>query len=448
MFIFDFLIKAGPIVMIPVIITVIGLVFRLSLTKAFKSGLTIGIGFAGINLVIGLLTSNLGPAAKAMVENIGIKLDVLDVGWGSIAAITWSSPVIPILIATIFILNIVLLVLKATHTLDVDIWNYHHMAIVGVMTYFVTESIILSILAAAMMALITFKMSDWSQPLVSKYFGIPGVSLPTVSALSSLIIAVPLNWLINKIPGIDKINIDMKNAKKYLGFFGEPMIMGLLLGCVIGALAKYDLTKVFQIGVNMAAVMVLIPKMVSLFMEGLMPISEAAKKFTSKKFKDRKFFIGLDAAVIVGNPEVITTALIIIPLTIFMAVILPGNRLLPFADLAVIPFRMALIVALTNGNLFKNIVIGLGTMAAILLAGTATSPVLTALAKTVGIHVAGGGLISSFASTSLTASFIVFKVFTSNLLITLPLFAVVFAAIWIYMDVIRPKKIQASGDES
>ncbi|MCO7125350.1 PTS galactitol transporter subunit IIC [Sporolactobacillus shoreicorticis] len=447
MFIFDFFIKAGPIVMIPVIITIIGLVFRLPLTKAFKSGLIIGIGFAGINLVIGLLTSNLGPAAKAMVKNFGIKLDVLDVGWGSIAAVTWSSPIIPILIGTIFVANIILLILKATNTLDVDIWNYHHMAIVGVMTYFVTENILVSILAAASMAIITFKLSDWSQPLVSKYFGIPGVSLPTVSAMSSLIIAVPLNWLIDKIPGVNKINLDMKNAKKYLGFFGEPMIMGLLLGCAIGALAKYDLTRIFQVGVNMAAVMVLIPKMVALFMEGLMPISEAAKKLTSKKFKGRKFFIGLDAAVVVGNPEVITTALILIPLTILLAIVLPGNRLLPFADLAVIPFRVALVVALTNGNLFKNIIIGLGTMSAILLAGTATSPVLTALAKTVGINVAGGGLISSFASTSLTASFLVFKVFTSNLWITLPVFIVIFAVVWIYMDVIRPKKTHQSGDE-
>ncbi|QQV79611.1 hypothetical protein JG559_01125 [Enterococcus faecalis] len=68
-----------------------------------------------------------------------VKLDALDVGWGSIAAVTWASPIIPILIFAILLVNIVLLVLKRTHTLDVDIWNYHHMAIVGVMVYFVTK---------------------------------------------------------------------------------------------------------------------------------------------------------------------------------------------------------------------------------------------------------------------------------------------------------------------
>jgi mannitol/fructose-specific phosphotransferase system IIA component (Ntr-type) len=37
--------------------------------KVYPTGLTVGIGFIGINLVIGLLGNSLGPAAQAMVEN-------------------------------------------------------------------------------------------------------------------------------------------------------------------------------------------------------------------------------------------------------------------------------------------------------------------------------------------------------------------------------------------
>ncbi|MBU3200321.1 PTS galactitol transporter subunit IIC [Clostridium estertheticum] len=439
---FTVLLNAGPTVMLPVIMFIIGLIFGVKPAKAFRSGLTIGIGFAGIKLIIGLLASNLGPAAQAMVKNFGLKLDVLDIGWGAIAAITWSSPIIPILIFAILLTNIVMLILKKTNTLDVDIWNYHHMAIVGVMTYFVTKNIVLGIAATVTMGIVTFKMSDWSEHLVSGYFELPGVSLPTVSALSSLIIAVPLNWLMDKIPGVNKIKIEAKHAKKYLGLFGEPMIMGLILGGVIGALAKYDIVKILNVAVNMAAVMVLIPKMTSLFMEGLMPISEAAKKFTKAKFKGRKFLIGLDAAVVVGSSEVITTSLIVIPLTIALAVFLPGNRVLPFADLAVVPFRIALVVALTDGNILKNIVIGLACTGAILLAGTNTATDMTNLAKASGIDLslAAGALISSFAATSLTLSFIIYKVFTGNVLITLPIFLAAFIAIWVYIEVIKKKK--------
>lgn len=439
--VFNVIMKAGSIVMLPIIITIVGLIFRLKLAKAFRSGLTIGIGFAGINLVIDMLKSNLGPASKAMVQNFGIKLDILDVGWGSIAAVTWASPIIAILIFCILAVNIVMLALKATDTLDVDIWNYHHMAIVGIMVFFVTKNIPLSIAATVVMAVITFKLSDWTAPLVEDFFGIPGVSLPTMSFLSSVVIAVPLNWILDKIPGINKINFHVKDAQKYLGFFGEPMMLGLILGGIIGVLAKYPVDKILYLGVTMAAVMVLIPKMTSFFMEGLMPISDAAQKFTQEKFKGRKFLIGLDAAVVVGNSDVITTSLIVIPLTILIAGILPGNRVLPFADLAVVTFRVALVVAIARGNLFKSIIMGIATTSAVLLAGTATAPVLTALASSVGLNLStNGSLISSFAATSLTVSFLVYKAFTGNLLIGIPVLVIVIAAVWVFMSKLSKKR--------
>lgn len=443
--VFNFFIDAGPTVMLPVIITIIGLIFGLKISRAFKSGLTLGIGFAGIKLILDFMTTNVGPAAKAMVDRTGVKLDALDVGWGSIAAVTWASPIIPILIFAILLVNIVLLILKRTHTLDVDIWNYHHMAIVGVMVYFVTKNVFLGVGASVVMAIATFKISDWSQPMVESFFGIPGVSLPTVSALSSLVIAWPLNWLLDRIPLFRKSKFTIKDAQKYLGFFGDSMIMGLVIGMVIGVLAGYDIKAVLQLGVSMSAVLVLIPKMTSLFMEGLMPISDAAQKWSQKKFKGTRLFIGLDAAVVVGNPDVITTALIIIPLTIALALVLPGNRVLPFADLAVVPFRVAMVVALTRGNLLKNIIIGLVVTASLLWCGSATAPMLTAIAKSVGINLGTSSmLISSFAATSMIQSYLVFIAFAYKI-IGIPVLLLAFAGAWYYFDGI--KKVNHEMDE-
>ena len=100
--VFNFFIDAGPTVMLPVIITIIGMIFGLKISRAFKSGLTLGIGFAGIRLILDFMTTNVGPAARAMVERTGVQLDALDVGWGSIAAVTWASPIIALLIFAIF----------------------------------------------------------------------------------------------------------------------------------------------------------------------------------------------------------------------------------------------------------------------------------------------------------------------------------------------------------
>lgn len=61
--IFNTIMDAGATVMLPIIITIIGLIFGVKLSKAFRSGLTIGIGFAGINLVINMMKADLGPPA-------------------------------------------------------------------------------------------------------------------------------------------------------------------------------------------------------------------------------------------------------------------------------------------------------------------------------------------------------------------------------------------------
>lgn len=438
---FQVLLNAGSTVMLPLIITIIALIFGVKLSKAFKSGLTLAIGFIGINLIVNLLKTNIGPAAQAMVSNFGIALDVTDVGWGAIASVTWASPIIAIIIFEILAINIIMLTLKLTDTMDVDIWNYHHMAIVGIMVYFVTKNVFLGLLAAGIMAIISFKLSDWSAPYVEHYFGIPDVSLPTVSAISSLIIAVPMNWVIDRIPVINKINFSIDSAKKYLGFFGEPIMLGLVLGCALGVLAKYELAAIFNLGVNMAAVMVLIPKMTALFMEGLMPISEAARKFTQARFKGRKLYIGLDAAVIVGNTNVITTSLLMVPIIILLAVILPGNRVLPFADLAVVTFRIAMVVAITKGNLFRSLLISSVVMAAILYAGTITAPALTELAISTGLEFEG--LITSFTATSLTQSFLVFEAFIMNPMIGIPLLVVVFGGVWFFVEkIVKRERIE------
>ncbi len=77
----QYILNMGPTVILPITIVVLGMIFRIKFTKALKSGLTIGIGFVGINLVVNLLTSTLGPAAQGMVERFGLNLTVIDVGW-------------------------------------------------------------------------------------------------------------------------------------------------------------------------------------------------------------------------------------------------------------------------------------------------------------------------------------------------------------------------------
>lgn len=110
----QYIVNLGASVMIPIVIFIIGVVFRAGVGKSLKAALSIGVGFTGINLVIQLLTNNLGKAAEAMAKNFHLGLDVVDVGWPGTSPLAWASELGLIAIVVSIIVNIVMLFTKMT----------------------------------------------------------------------------------------------------------------------------------------------------------------------------------------------------------------------------------------------------------------------------------------------------------------------------------------------
>ncbi len=173
------------------------------------------------------------------------------------------------------------------------------------------------------------------------------------------------------------------------------MMMGIILGIILGALAGYDVAGIFNVGISMGAVMLLMPRMVRILMEGLIPISESIRDFLQAKYGDRELYIGLDAAVATGHPAVISTALILVPITLFLAVILPGNKVLPFGDLATIPFYMAFIVCFRKGNIVQSVITGTIVIAISLYMATNFADVHTQLLQQANMMPEGTTMVTS-----------------------------------------------------
>lgn len=391
----DFILGLGPTTMLPIILTIFGLILGQGLAKSFRAGVTVGVGFVGVNLVIGLLTSSLGKAAEALVTSLGLNFDIIDVGWPIGAAITFATPIAALLIPIIFILNMILLYFNITKTMDVDLWNYWHLIFPGAMVYYATNSLILAIVLTLINATIIFKLADWTAPAVEHHFGLPGISLPHGETVNFAPIMYALNKVEDKIPGINKINLDGEKLKEKIGIFGEPLILGIILGVLLGILGRYTVTDILSLGIQMGAVMVLMPKMVALLMEGLTPISEGAKDFISKRFPGKDVYIGLDAAVVIGNPSNMTVALLMVPITIFLSVILPYNRMLPFADLAVLPFTVIWAVAASRGDIFRGLINSIITLCMVFFMATNLGPLTTQMGHAVGFEFPAGATMIS-----------------------------------------------------
>ena len=397
---FQFISGLGVSVMMPIVLTILGCCLGAGFGKSLRAGLTVGVGFIGLNSLLG---TTLSPAVQTMVERFGLSLTVVDVGWPAAAAIAMGSTVGIIIIPLGLAVNIVMLLTNTTQTVDVDIWDYWHFAFTGALVAIVTDSIVWGIIAAVLNMIIIMVLGDYTAPLVEESLSMPGVSLPHGFTAAYAPIAMLFNWIFDKIPGLRDVNINTDTLQKKFGVFGEPILVGTMIGLVIGCLAYWDpsnvatsITQVLTLAVSLGAVLVLIPKMAALLMEGLLPISDAASTFVEKRFKNRgKIYIGLDSAVGVGHPVTLAIAFALVPLCIFLAVILPGNKVLPFADLAVIPWMFVLITPVVHNNGFRGIIIGIIVLTVGLYIATDLSPLITTAAANVQFDMGTATAISS-----------------------------------------------------
>jgi PTS system galactitol-specific IIC component len=382
---------------------------------------TIGVAFIGINLVIGLMFTSLTDVAQAIVKSTGMKRDIVDVGWPSAAAIAFGSSVglwvIPVGIAV----NILMLFGGLTRTLNVDVWNFWHFAFVGSLVVAATGSLPMGIATAALMAAMSLFFADWSARGVQRFYGVPGVSITTLASWPILPIAIAINWLIERTPGLRDVNLDTDTIQRRFGVLGEPVVLGLVIGLILGLIGYWTMlapaamvVKVLQTGMSLAAVMLLLPRMVKILMEGLIPVSEAAREFVQKRAGDREISIGLDSAILIGHPAAISSALVLVPIAILLSIILPGNQVILFADLAVIPFVVALAAPVTNGNVLRMVIIGTVTLAIGFGLAGGLAPLFTSAAASAGFKMpAGATQITSIVDSFLWVPWMVIELVRS-----------------------------------
>lgn len=104
----------GSTVFLPIIIFILGIIFGVKPAKAAISGFTVGIGSIGLNLVIGLLSDNLGTAIQVMGEHYGFSLNIMDIGCGVGGPLAFSTTLGIILIPMSLIVNLLFVMLGWT----------------------------------------------------------------------------------------------------------------------------------------------------------------------------------------------------------------------------------------------------------------------------------------------------------------------------------------------
>jgi galactitol PTS system EIIC component len=352
----------GSSLIVMIVLILLGIGFRVGLAKAIRGAITTAIGLAGLFLVVNLIVSALQPAVAAIADRFGVAKTVIDVNWAD-AGIAWGWPGTAGVILAIILVNVIMVVLKLTKTIWTDVWSYWHGSAIAGILWALTGSIPLGILGGVLYLAVGSLLSDRTAKMYQEFNDMPGIGVPCGTTVQASIVAMPVVWLLDRIPGLKDWDASPEGIKKTFGLIGEPAIMGFLLGVVIGLFAYLGtgtdggVTQILLLGMNVAVMMVLLPRMVSIIAEGLIPITMSIIQFMRERFKDREIFVAVDCAVLLGHPAVMASSVIAFPLSVLLAAVLPGVQMLPIASLAVVPFWAGAIVPYTKGNVIKTVIV-------------------------------------------------------------------------------------------
>lgn len=380
------LVNIGPVGLIPIVLLLMGLIASRNKLILLRNSVYVFLGLLSFSLLLSFYINFFNPVIETILSITNKKFQVIDVGWMMSQKINLYNPMVVQLAVILIGLNILMIFLRLTRTINIDLWNLWIFLFSGIFVYEVTGIMWMGILFSCVIATITFVMADIYAPYIESYYGLKGVSNPQAQTVVWAPISDLINFTLNRIPFIKRLHVFYEEIQYKLGVAGEPLIIGFILGFVIGAIARYrnfafNFWPSFGFaafsGMNLSIITILMPRSVTLLYKGLIPIINDIRTFINSKITKREIYIGLNSLFVAGNASVIGLSTIMIPLTVYIATILPGNKILPGADLVIIPLILVWAVGPSKGDIFRSFISALIIIPLVLLITTDMTGLIT-----------------------------------------------------------------------
>lgn len=357
---FNFFISLGGPAMMLIVLTILALLFKSSFTKAIEGGFRMAVALTGMGAIISLLTSTFAPTLNKFVSSTGIQLSITDLGWAPLSLITWGS-VYTLYFAFICIsLNLILLFFKLTNTLNVDLFNIWNISILGLLTKYYSNSMLLTSLFVLFVYTFMLLNADVMKSKINKILGYNENNITTTAHPCFLI--APVVMVINKLidlvfPFIDKFDFDAETLNKKIGFFGSKFAIGAYLGIFIGILGKESISTVFNLAFTGGVALELFSLVGGWFGPAIEPLSNGVQNFMKKKMQTRKLLIAIDWPIVASRAELWAVVNILAPILLIISMVLPYNKVLPLGGILLTVLVPALLIV-TEGKVIRMTIIG------------------------------------------------------------------------------------------
>jgi len=340
------LISKGPAILMPIIFTFIGGLVGLSLKKSLMSGLKIGVGFLGISIVTTFVSEKIVIFVNDFMQMYSADFSIIDVGWPTAADIAFKSILGLLMIPVCFCLNLLLLKYKLTTTINIDLWNYWHFSFLTVVTSLFSSSCLLGIVVGCTDFVITNYFADLTAKSVSETYDLNGVSFPHSFAIFYLPIVKFLAKILKK--------FSKKNMKRKLFTIPDPSFVSFFVGILLSISVYYNLPDMFETGVIFSAMALLIPLVSTLLAEGLEPLSTQIRNKVGKR---NGINVGITSALVIGDRDVLLLYVVLIPISILVALFLPGNKFFPSASLTGLVYLLPIVVSECERSFSRSLIV-------------------------------------------------------------------------------------------
>lgn len=442
----------GATIVVPVMIFIVSLFLKVSPKRAFFSALRAGVGLTGFGWVISSFTPLVTKYIQQMVETAGLNLPIVDIGWQTGSLTAFSSSIGLSFFVFGLLIELILFLVGITRVfVPSNLWNNFGYMIWGTMAYAATGNFALSFAFMVFVLLYSLIMSEVIADRWSEYYGVKNATINSIHNIETLVPALILDPLWNML-GVNKVKLNPESLKTKLGIFGEPMTLGFILGLIIGILGSLkELASldawggILGFAMSLAAVMTVFPLITGVFASAFGPLAEAVEKNKKKESESeealadkKRWFIAVDDGVGFGEPATIIAGLILVPIMVLVALLLPGNRALPVVDLIAIPFMIEAMIAVSKGNILKAILNGIIWFSLGLYAASALGPIYTEAVQQYGsVLPQGVVLIMSFNLLAHPLTALVFFAWISGNPLLIGLTVIVYLA---FLFLLRTKR--------
>lgn len=442
-------------------------------------GLYAGIGLTGFSWIINQFTLIVIKIVYKMVNNTGIKSPIVDIGWEAGAVASFGSAIG----LTFFIFGLLVeIILFATRITKVfmpsNLWNNFVFMLWGSLAFYVTHDWWLSLGLSFFMLLYTLLFAEIQADRWSTYYKSKNITVCSAQNIVQTIPAILLDPLWNRL-GFNRTTLTPTTLKHKLGIFGESPILGAALGLFISLIANIkELNQVsaweqiFQFTIQLSAVITIFPLIATVFNMAFTPLAEQIDKSRKQKQKSnlgieinpihdkKRWFLAVDDSVGYGESATIISGIVLIPIMLILAFLLPDNKTLPIVDLVFLPFMVESIVAITNGNILKVIATSIVWFSLGLYTASWLGPIYTYAIAHYGVTIpAGVILVTSFSLMAQPFNALIFTAFISRNPFWISLCIIIYLTsllilrryrpqIWTYLNKMAAKNIQIKHKSS